>query len=445
MKYGPLVHINVSEGSRKPDGDPSTPLGATAQGVATEYGVVVGDGPPQPGAIPTPIKFDRSTISEKLEQLHDRSNCPSRIVMFNKHEALCREIGEYLFTSFLVGDELRRFRSYRADCGSEFLPRIALHLPRSLFYLPWELLRDPGDGRGQYLSTGDTGSLIRYDDVDVDRPHAVYAPSSTPLELLWIRASPEKNPLPDIEMPEIEVPSKTMLKFVPVHPATFDELRRLLHSRTPGGVIFFGHGQLGADSTGQLIFVQRGPGLFAKTWVDDLRPARSVRDAMARSSMRMAWLFACESAWAQTAMLFDQSIVGELLAGTGLGFIVASQTPISFKAASVCLNQMLGSLVNDEGTVDTALSSARQAVRDIVDSPLTYASFDWWVPVLYARTTNLGLLPIQTINVPAAVGPGEPIPDVIPSNIAVGPRAQIGALVGGLLSLLTDTKDSGGI
>jgi hypothetical protein len=91
-----------------------------------------------------------------LDALHDRG--PARFLRFEDQEPVCAHLGETLFRAFVQARALDRYREYRQGADR---PRIALHLPRSLYYLPWELLRDPADPPGQFLSV--QGSVVRFD------------------------------------------------------------------------------------------------------------------------------------------------------------------------------------------------------------------------------------------------------------------------------------------
>src|SRR6267154_1844977 len=95
-------------------------------------------------------------LTLKLERLSERG--PNGIQTFVEHEATCKEIGEEIFSSFVQGRTLQQFRAYTQNSSR---PRLAIHIPQSLYYLPWEVIRDPTDPPGQFLSL--KGSVTRFD------------------------------------------------------------------------------------------------------------------------------------------------------------------------------------------------------------------------------------------------------------------------------------------
>jgi hypothetical protein len=118
----------------------------------------------------------------------------------------------------------------------------------------------------------------------------------------------------------------------------------------------------------------------------------------------MVFLCACESAWAETATAFENSIAGNLLRGSAtLGYVIGAQTPIDRFAADLFLERVLASLPTTP--LDLAISDARAAVRGMnyAEPGQEHSGMDWWVPVLYSRAAGFDIVarpdtrpPLQT-------------------------------------------------
>ena len=104
--------------------------------------------------------------------------------------------------------------------------------------------------------------------------------------------------------------------------------------------------------------------------------------------MRLAFICACESAWVDNAVDFKHSIVGSILEGTHLAYVIGAQTSLDITAAETFLEKTLELIYRLP--LDRALAQARTEVRAILsdDGRDKFSALDWWVPVLYARTTN---------------------------------------------------------
>jgi hypothetical protein len=109
--------------------------------------------------------------------------------------------------------------------------------------------------------------------------------------------------------------------------------------------------------------------------------------------LRLAFLCACESAWAVTETAFENSIAGNLLRGSAsLGYVIGAQTPIDRFAADIFLERILARLPTTP--LDLAISDARAAVRGMnySEAGQEYSGLDWWVPVLYARAAGFDVV-----------------------------------------------------
>ena len=103
-------------------------------------------------------------------------------------------------------------------------------------------------------------------------------------------------------------------------------------------------------------------------------------------------------------MSFDSTVAGHLLINTTLAFVVGAQLKMNFPAAEAFLTQMMSALQGDEqddqpDPLDLLLRQGRQAVWAL-EPP---SCLDWWVPVIYAKSTSLGLFAKPKIEIPAGI------------------------------------------
>src|SRR5262245_55950457 len=112
----------------------------------------------------TKVFFDRSDSDEGKKLTGNlgvlRSRGHEGPMSFKKQEPVAEAIGHALYETFLpVGSTVRaRFESYIKQFP---IPRLALHLPRTLFDVPWEVLKRPEELKGKFLSL--MGSVVRCD------------------------------------------------------------------------------------------------------------------------------------------------------------------------------------------------------------------------------------------------------------------------------------------
>jgi hypothetical protein len=201
-------------------------------------------------------------------------------------------IGESLFTAFIRGAVLDEYYAFKEKMDlpqSAPYQRIALHLPRSLYRLPWEILRDPDHPPGLFLSL--TYSVIRVDG-DAKGPDPRYnriPPKSGSLEMLFVVSNPSDRPIGDFDPIETEG-----VKFHAVKPATYSNFQKVTGDKTvrPDGFVFLGHGDIHKDANnvdyGVLIFVKMQGMLMYKTTLSDPRQGTTVgTDLAAKSNMRL--------------------------------------------------------------------------------------------------------------------------------------------------------------
>jgi hypothetical protein len=357
---------------------------------AGQYSVLAEDVAPHEEAV---VSFaPNAAFNLKLEGVSERG--PNGIETFAQHEKLCREIGATIFTTFFQGAPLEQFRAYMARIeGGGSRPRIAIYIPHSLFYLPWEIICDPTDQPVQFLSL--RGSVTRFDiNSAQNADNVIYSPPESATFMFFL-ASPSKRPIGDFEPPD----KLKQLSFDKVRPASFNNFIQRLNGAVPYGLIFFGHGDIskyqGSDC-GSLVFVRQS-GMFFKYLDDDpiFGPRVCAAIAPIAKKTRIVWLAACESAWAINKLSFDRSVTGSILDRTRVAFVIGAQTSLDFFAAQTCLEATFNSILSGD-PLDIAISNGRIAIQAINPDGAgqTYSWRDWWVPVLYAKTTSFEVLPV---------------------------------------------------
>jgi hypothetical protein len=393
---------------------------------------------------------DHRPLKSLIQQLHDRTS--ARIMRVPDQTPVAEAIGETLFSS-LIGASPKisaSFDTYHDLCNSEYRKiRLALHLPASLHYLPWELLRDPRDPPGNFFSLN--GSIIRYDTAILEKD---FEPVEVPFRLWFIFANPSNRPYSGDT--DLFPPPQSDIIFEQITPATFDHFQDTIRTSSyqprkpqvrgkpqvrPLVFAFFGHGDVDDHKIGQLVFVKRGERRgITRPWVSDPRPGYAINDTIVTCPhLRVAFLCACESAWAETAIAFENSIAGNLLRGSAsLGYIIGAQTAIDRFAADVFLEMILRRLPTTP--LDIAISDARAAVRGMSSSEpdQQYSALDWWVPVLYSRAGGFDLIARDDIRSAVQTPPPVPEREVLgldaTSGELISPAAGLDATSGEVIS-----------
>jgi len=321
---------------------------------------------------------------ENVNRLQERG--PERFQDTLSQEKTCAAVGQQLFSSFFRGKVLDRFRSYRSVNSP---PRIALTLPRSLYYLPWEVLQDTIDPMGQFLSM--YGSVVRFDAESKQPNDVLFVNTESELNLLLVLASTVDRPIAQFELDGTE-----RINLHVVRPASYDQFERTAKRNSPcaGGFVFFGHGVMDGQY-GALMFTRNEWRRLARIPVGDPKRGNIITDAIGPDNkMLMACLFACESAWAREEVTFERSVAGSILVRTWLPFVIGAQIDFDFAAATEFLDRFLVAL-EDGSPLDIAMGLGRKAVKALDQKGVgqLYSCLDWWVPVLYARTNNFLILP----------------------------------------------------
>jgi hypothetical protein len=333
--------------------------------------------------VTSPVDAD---FREKLASLYERGAGRLQIDL-PSYDKLCSELGERLFRSFIAAapNVHQEFKKAAAAGG----PRVALHLPQGLFRLPWEILRDPESAESNFIATRQGGSVFRCD-AEGPNPRVIdYPVLQPPLHFIFVLSNPTSRFFGTVAPPR----STRNFKFVIVDPASFDKYRTTMRKAKGEnlGFIFIGHGQV-VNKIGQIVFVDPiRENLIFHNYAENPRPGWSVVEGVERA-LRLGFFCACESAWVSGDTDFSNSVVGSTLRRSeSVAYIVGAQTPIDARAAQIMLGATLSTLA--DSTLDLALTEARNQVRAMTASKTqAYSAFDWWIPVLYTKTTNLQIL-----------------------------------------------------
>jgi hypothetical protein len=340
-------------------------------------------------------------------------------LIYKSQRAIATRVGQALFTSFFPQPVRDRFNEYRK---TQVVPRLALHSSHSLFAYPWEVLRDPADQGGIFLSL--VGSVVRCYDSDSPESDASSLIQKERLKLFAVSSNPKDRPV----LGDVEWRSYKQIKFDKVKPATFDRFKIKIQSDAEcDGFVFWGHGDI--DSTqgfGTLVFLERVPGLrnilsYRSHQVLAFNLSLEVANSKA---MRVAYVFACQSAsWESTGLEFPSSIVGSLLDGTQLAFVVGVQTQIDVNAAGACLDGCLDAIrANPRLPFDLAIRNGRRKILEIAaTNEQKFSPLDWWVPVVYVKPGFLEKLAGVTL-------PSDPTQVEIPSPPPTASAAPSGGL-----------------
>ncbi len=334
---------------------------------------------------------------------------PRSSLTLDDHEIMCRRVGVALFTGFLDGPVLDETRKYLAERGKQGeQPRVSLELSRSLYFLPWELLRETD---GPFLSR--IGSLIRNDRA----PNSLYEPLAH-IRFTCVFPSPFGHP----QIFGIPFATKRIHSVDVVPPTLRDFDRQIRGTARTNGFLFLGHGELQkSDGTGVLLFVQPGTNGLP---VPDPRTGAAIGESIAVTNVtRIALILACESAWAETRHKFERSVVGAIFDKASIAYLVGAQTPIDQIAAREFATQLVQALEDNE-PFDLAVGTARRAIDQLIpNESQQWSAYDWWIPVLYSRTDNFDVM--SGPNKPALIPAPLPTPGGQPTSLATSAAVAI--------------------
>ena len=343
------------------------------------------------------IRFQPSDALQKgLTQLYERS--PGlRLLDLDRHDDVSRTVGVELFTTFFRGAVLDAYDAHRKSLagkkpGTGRKLRLGLHLPRSLYRYPWELLLDPRQEARSFIAL--VGSVVRYDDGATDAGDRGFDPASDAMVLLTVASTPAGK----VAVAPRSFRSSKRIKFERTKSGTWKEFLQKCNSTKSGrGFMFFGHGeisQIRGKMRGSLLFEKAKISRFFTDTTAERYQGREVGVAVgSMNEALIACLFACESAWAQQDIEFEETVTGALLESTSLAFVVGAQTPIDAIAAGKFCDGFLESLTEkDPVPLDLAMSAGRRAVYTDAADGQELHRMDWWIPALYARTTQFRVL-----------------------------------------------------
>jgi hypothetical protein len=327
---------------------------------------------------------DDQQFRKNLEWLYDRTSSRPQVDL-PAYDAVCSEVGKALFRYFIESapKALQEFEKTSQDGG----PRVALHLAPSLYRLPWEVLCDPK--KSNFIAISQGGSVFRCDESSGNAELTDYPAIQAPLDLIFVLSNPTDRFFGIVTPPN----SDDCISFTTVDPPSYERYRQFISkiSRKQLGFIFIGHGDV-INKIGHIVFVDPvRENIFFSRYAENPRPGWSIVDGY-EQAFRLGIFCACESAWARGDTGFDNSVVGAVFRkSNSIAYVIGAQTPIEARAAQIMLGTTLSYLA--ELQLDLALSEARSQIRAMPTAKKqSFSSFDWWIPVLYTKTTNLQIL-----------------------------------------------------
>lgn len=357
---------------------------------------------PEPGENEETVTFTRTQrFDENVQKLRNREEGIEPPAQY--HETLCSSIGETLFVGFVAG---RVYSAYKKYCTADQTPRIALHLPRHLYGLPWELLRDPEMPRGQFIAR--YGSVIRYD-ADSPADLTTIYPLQTPPTYLYVLSSPADLPKTGNYRPGDVPHNRYAIR--EVSPPTYEKFQRALRAPPPDGFAFFGHGDV-KDGRGVLMFEQ-STSMMRAADADPIGGDVLADEIGPRHNVKIIFLCACESAWSKSNVPFENTVAGALLDRTYTPFVIGAQNEIN-SAAAITLLGSCWEEVSRGVYLDLALSAGRRNIYGLKPP----ARFDWWIPVFYAKTLLLRYGPGSEGDVRLPNIAPEGTPSAVPASTA---------------------------
>jgi len=290
-----------------------------------------------------------------------------------------RELGGSLFEALFTGAVrdcyTRSVDQVMRDEGSGLRLRLRLQDVPELADLPWEFLRDAGQGR--FLAQSAQTPLVRYMEMAQGvRPFA----TALPLRILVMISAPVDVPALDLarERTRLEealepLRKRNKVEVTWLEDATLLALMRQLRNETYHIFQFVGHGAFDPKQEVGLLILE-GEGERAVP-VEADKIGAFLRD---HASLRLAVLNSCEGA--RNSRTDPFAGVATNLVRLGIPAVVAMQFEISDEAAITFSSEFYAALV-DGLPVDAAVAEARKAM---------YATSDveWATPVLYMRSSN---------------------------------------------------------
>jgi len=335
-----------------------------------------------------------------------------------------KRLYEYLFGN---GRALHKFvRGNSAYTEGQLA--LAIHADAaSLWRLPWEYMHDSTD----FVCLNGQMQLKRV--LEAVTP-LTPAPFPLPLRTLIVIASPHDQEPLDVER-ELDVMMETLDEVVNtgliqmdiLNDATLPALQHALTQNTYHVLHYIGHGKYSNNQKGFLCFQNVAGNTEPVT-------ARHLKSHLkAAPSLRLVALSACQSAQIGVLDAFDNVAAGLLQAG--LPAVLAVPTSLQDESA-IALARALYTALAEGATVIESVYHARQALYDVDNLRAGgQRRFDWGVPALYARTTNLRLVDatlspvVPTISTPDTL---QEIGGLVVPSVFVGRQDALQTLRGAL-------------
>jgi hypothetical protein len=297
-----------------------------------------------------------------------------------------QETGSRLFAWLFSDDKLKK--AWAGACGQQPLRRIRLRIDATapeLHAIPWELLRDPGDGGVPLDITAAEGTpFSRYlagpwmpGSPILKRPIRMLVAIANPTDLAsqglpaidgdaeWASLKDVVGSHPNIDL--IRQPDPCTL------PALEAALRKGVHI-----LHFIGHGALAAKGEAVLYLADEHNGLqLAKEGDISAMLARQLADlAVAQEDrLRLVYLSSCQTAVRDPGDAFRG--LGPRLVASGVPAVIAMQDLVPVKTA-LEFSRMFYSQLLDHGEIDRASNAARSSL-------LTAGIRGAGIPVLFMR------------------------------------------------------------
>lgn len=179
---------------------------------------------------PYPLEFIADEHLQNDIAFLQEPKVPNGIQSADAHNKICSQIGEKLFRIFVAQFSLV-YKDYENYLGQNDYPRIVLHLPPTLYDLPWELLRNPEDPPGRFLCL--SGSIIRCDVLLKDPASVSISSRVGGRNFAFIFANPTNQSI-DLQIDKIISPENIHL--LNVTPASFSKFKDIINDSARGKI-----------------------------------------------------------------------------------------------------------------------------------------------------------------------------------------------------------------
>lgn len=256
----------------------------------------------------------------------------------------------------------------------------------ALHRLPWELMRVPETA--DVLVLEPRLSFARHLDVAVLQPAL---PPPETLRIVVVAANPRDSPRLslDRELSGLQMldEADSALTVIPApRRAGLLAIRRLLETHRAHILHFMGHGEIGPDGAGRLLFEDAGG------WQQPITGDDLARTLQGLDDLRLVVLNACRTAETR-ARPFD-SVATRLVQG-GLPAVIAMQAPIPDDMAIAFSHELYPSLARGR-VLERAVCAARHAIHALAPGGIA-----WAVPVLFTNMTGKTLGGLDEDELPA--------------------------------------------